>query len=70
MYWVNGIAHKLNDGTQQYTATAITVNNKDVYVAGFAGYSTTNAVYWKNGNLVKISSRNSVTTGIGVVNRN
>jgi len=66
-YWKNGSAVSLNNGVQQYNANAITVNNSIVYVAGYAGYGSTNAVYWKGGTLVPLSTRNSVATGIGVV---
>ena len=73
-YWINGTAYQLNSNAQQYMATSIAVSSdvyavggNDVYVSGFSGYSTTNAVYWKNGNLVTLSTRNSTTCGIGIV---
>ena len=67
MYWVNGSAHKLNNGVDQYTATAITLNGTDIYVAGYSGYSDKKVVYWKNGTLVPLTQKFSVATGIGVV---
>jgi hypothetical protein len=73
-YWINGTAYQLNSNAQQYMATGIAVSSdvyavggNDVYVSGFSGYSITNAVYWKNGNLVTLSTRNSTTCGIGIV---
>jgi hypothetical protein len=66
-YWTGGTAHQLNNGQQQYTATAIAVNSGHVYVAGIAGYSSTSAVYWKDGALVNMAGKNAITTGIAVV---
>jgi len=67
MYWVNGVAHKLTDGVNQYTATAITLNGTDLYIAGYSGYADKKVVYWKNGILVPLTQKFSVATGIGVV---
>jgi hypothetical protein len=67
MYWVNGVGYKLNNGVQQYTATAITLNGTDIYVAGYSGYSDKKVVYWKNGTLMPLTQKFSVATGIGVV---
>jgi len=66
-YWSGGTMHKISNVTQQYMATGLTIDGSDVYVAGNEGYNTTNAVYWKNGNLVTLSTRNSTTCGIGIV---
>lgn len=44
-YWKNGVEVVLTDESQSCIARAITVNNKDVFVAGSDFY---NAKYWKN----------------------
>jgi hypothetical protein len=73
-YWLNGTAYHLNPNSQQFIATGIALtpdtyapNGMDVYVAGYSGYATTNAVYWKNGMLKTLSTRMSTACGIGVV---
>jgi len=67
MYWKNGTANKITDGTQQFTATALTVNNSIIYISGTKGYSDTRAVYWKNNTLTQLSSKTSTAVGIAVV---
>jgi len=66
-YWSGGSMYKISNPTQQYMATGLTIDGSDVYIAGNEGYLSTNAVYWKNGNLVTLSTRNSSTCGIGIV---
>lgn len=67
MYWKNGTANKITDGTQQFTATALTINSSNIYIAGTKGYSDTHAVYWKNNMLTQLSSKISAAVGIAVV---
>jgi hypothetical protein len=74
-YWVNGTAYPLNSNAVQFMATGITVTadtyavgGTDVYVSGYSGYATTNAVYWKNGMLTTLSKRMSTTSGIALIN--
>lgn len=67
-YWENNIEHDLAAPTAQYNITSITFNNSDMYIAGYYGVTTSNAVYWKNGTMLQLpSAGNSYASGIGVV---
>ena len=68
VYWSGESEHILSPYiNEQYTATSIIISNSIVYAAGYSGYSTTGAVYWHGGSLVALPGRNSVATGIAVV---
>jgi len=45
-YWKNGVAYNLTDGSSFSLANSITIDGKDIYVAGIENL---NAKYWKNG---------------------
>jgi hypothetical protein len=66
-YWENNTEHDFTNSLSQYMATAIAFNGSDMYIAGYSGYTTSYAVYWKNGVLVPLSTRPSITSGIGIV---
>jgi len=70
VYWSSSdnfyTEHDLTSSSQ-YIATGITFNKTDMYIAGNEQTTlTSNAVYWKNGTMVKLTN-NSYTSGIGVV---
>jgi hypothetical protein len=50
IYWKNGKAFSLTDGTREFSANAITVSGNDVYIAGYVVNDQGRAVatYWKN----------------------
>jgi hypothetical protein len=51
IYWKNGVATALTDGTQNSIATDIAVIGNDVYISGYEGSYPNMQVakYWKNG---------------------
>lgn len=53
MYWKNNVLVKLTDGLSNAYAYAIAVNGSDIYVAGSVNGD---AVYWKNGNMVDLTT--------------
>lgn len=57
VYWKNGTATYLTDGTNSAAAKSVFVFNDDVYVAGYedSGASARVAKYWKNGEAVLLS---------------
>lgn len=60
-YWKNGTHTQLNGG-DYLLATAITVDNGDVYITGsqfvqHGNFTTGKAIYWKNGTLVTLAER-------------
>lgn len=66
-YWKNDTSVALTDGHFIAGANAITVNDGDVYVAG---YENSKAVYWKNGEAVILESNgNAEATSIFLVKR-
>jgi len=70
--WKNGNYTMLTDGNNSVgIARAVVVVGNDVYVAGYeqenySGGGLTFAKYWKNGVPVKLSTDNSIATGIAV----
>ena len=58
----------LLDGTKETFAYSVAVSKNDVYVAGHefndAGLSL--AIYWKNGALVRLSTKNSAGNSIAI----
>jgi hypothetical protein len=66
VYWTGTSQTNISPINLQYTATAITVYGGYVYAAGYAGYSTTSAAYWKGNSPVQLSNKPSVATGIAV----
>jgi hypothetical protein len=66
--WKNGVPTKLSNGPKASIANAIAIQGNDVYVAGMDGAGA--AAYWKNGNLVELSTLGGqavYATGIMVV---
>ena len=57
MLWKNGVATPLSDGTRETWAVSVFVVDGDVHVAGYE-YNSTNyiAKYWKNGNVVNLTT--------------
>ena len=72
-YWKNGISS--NIFPQVYTLTGITVSGNDVYISGYSTsytpVSSDTAVYWKNGNMIKLSDgkKEEYAMGITVVGK-
>ena len=57
-YWKNGSIVKLSDSLTAALATGITIDQNDVYVAGYhlqASNGNAKAVYWKNGKEVALT---------------
>lgn len=69
-YWKNGIPVSLTSNAVSSFANAICITKGDVYVAGSKkntnGVGIPMAAYWKNGEEVVLSNRQSVATGIVV----
>ncbi len=66
--WKNGTPINLLDGTKETFANSVAISKNDVYVAGseFTDAGVSLALYWKNGNLLRLSTRNSVANAITV----
>lgn len=68
-YWKNGAATTLNTSSKDAIASSIYVDNGDVYVCGSENENGVYvAEYWKNNNMVKLSTSKSNATGIFVLN--
>lgn len=64
-YWKNGISYRLPSNSPYADANKIFVNNKDIYVVGADFHeSYYYAVYWKNGERIKLSDSNSYAKSI------
>ncbi len=62
-YWKNGVEIALADSSISSTATAITVSDTDVYIAGTLNYVAT---YWKNGKAVSLPGAAGYPNAIAV----
>jgi hypothetical protein len=70
IYWKNGVAVPLTNGSIDTKTTAILLNGSDMYITGGAtgadGNSVPIAAYWKNGSMVQLA-KNASANGIAIV---
>ncbi len=69
VYWKNGVAVNLTDGTRASTSGAIAVVGSDVYVGGYEQNASNVSVakYWKNGTAVNLSDGTKTATVTSMV---